>query len=115
MNQQLSIDFCDGPQGHARPAQPLPGARKRDPATSHAAAASAASLSSEHHAAILVALARGPLGKDGIASSARLTGVQVCRRLPELTLMGMVEPTGRTVLSDSGRAEREFRLKPAAA
>jgi len=106
---QLAIDFGTP----ARPADTLPRARKRDPATSHAAAAAAASLSGEHQAAILAALARfGALGKDGIAARTRLSGVQVCRRLPELERAGLVAPTGRTVPSDSGRAEREFRIAP---
>jgi len=107
---QLSIDFGDGNKRRARPVHTLPGARKRDPATSHAAAAAAGRLSQDHQAMILRVLKDyGPMGKDRIAALAGLTGVQVCRRLPELREAGLIEPTGKTVPSSAGRAEREFR------
>lgn len=94
---QLSIDF-------------EPQARRTDPATSHAAAAQARDLQARHHRIILACLAEhGPLGKDGIASRTSLTGVAVCRRLDELRRAGKIEPTGRTVQSTAGRAEREWR------
>jgi DNA-binding IclR family transcriptional regulator len=55
--------------------------------------------------------AYGPLGKDGIA---RITGLlvnQCSRALPLLERQGLIEQTGRTVLSDSKRREREWRIK----
>lgn len=113
MSYQFSIDFGDAtraPKRRVAPAESCRGARKRDPATSHAAAASAGALRAVHQDSILAALDRyGPAGKDRIARLTGLTGVQVCRRLPELVIAELVEPTGRTVESDSGRSEREFR------
>jgi predicted ArsR family transcriptional regulator len=86
-------------------------ARRTDPATSKAAARAAVELRAQHQALILEALKRhGPLGKDAIAARTRLTGVQVCRRLTELQRDKLIEPTGQTVTSTSGRAEREWRL-----
>lgn len=111
MNYQFSIDFGE-PKRRRGPAESLPRARKRDPATSHAAAASAGALRSRHQLEIVAALDQfGPLGKDGIARMTGLTGVQVCRRLAELARDGKVSPTGFVVASDSGRHEREWRLE----
>jgi len=87
-----------------------PLARRSDPATSHAAAASANELQGQHQRLILACLEQhGPLGKDGIASRTRLDGVQTCRRLTELARAGAIVWTGRTVPSTSGRQEREWR------
>lgn len=89
-----------------------PAARRRDPATSHAAANAARQLQVEHQQVILDCLRKhGPLGKDGIAARTRLDGVQVCRRLVELERAKLIEQTGKTVASTSGRAEREWQLK----
>ena len=86
-----------------------PLARNIDPITSHAAADQAQAMRKQHHAAILACLYTiGPMGKDGIGSFTRLSGEQVCRRLPELQKLGLVRPTGRTVRSDTGRQEREW-------
>lgn len=82
-------------------------ARVTDPATSHAAAASAPV--NEHQAAILKALAVGPAGASGVAARAGLTGVQVNRRIKELVASGHLVETGRLVKSAAGRAEREWR------
>jgi hypothetical protein len=49
------------------------------------------------------------LGKDGIGARTQLDGHAVGKRLPELQRMGLIGLTGRTVKSDSGRAEREWR------
>ena len=87
-----------------------PMARRSDPATSHAAAAAARELSVHHQALILQALARGPAGKDRIATLTSLTGVQVCRRLVELERAGQAKPSGRMVVSTAGRQEREWGL-----
>lgn len=47
-----------------------------------------------------------------IAARTNLTGVQVCRRLAELGPDGanMIKPTGKTVVSTSGRGEREWQV-----
>ncbi|MEY2875262.1 MAG: hypothetical protein RLZZ373_2633 [Pseudomonadota bacterium] len=88
----------------------LPLARRLDQPTSHAAAAEAASLSVRHRLLILGSLrVDGPAGKDALARRTNLSGVQVCRRLPELEHQGLIEPTGQTVTSDAGRQEREWR------
>jgi predicted Rossmann fold nucleotide-binding protein DprA/Smf involved in DNA uptake len=100
---QLDI-FADAPFWRAE----APRARKRDPETSKAAAASATRLAADHHALILDALARGPAGKDRLAVITRLTGVQCCRRLCELERAGLIRPTGKTVTSTAGRQEREW-------
>lgn len=84
-------------------------ARSDDPATSHAAAASAAEFSGTHCARILSALCKyGPMTKDQIARRTGLTPVQVDRRLPDLydEAKGKIYPTGETRNSDAGRPER---------
>ena len=86
-----------------------PSARASDPVTSHVAAAAAVRMAHDHQAAIHVALiGKGPMGKDAIARATGLTGVAVARRLPELQRLGMAKPTGKMVLSDTGRPEREW-------
>jgi predicted ArsR family transcriptional regulator len=94
---QTALDF--GPQ-----------ARRTDPATSHAAAAAVSRQMRERHHDVIVAALRehGPMGKDGISTRCRLTGVMVARRLPELVKLGSVRLTGKTVASTTGRAEREY-------
>lgn len=88
----------------------IPTARRSDPATSHAAAASAKELQGEHQRLILACLEQhGPLGKDGISARTRLSGVAIARRTVELQRAGMIEWTGRTVPSTAGRKEREWR------
>lgn len=87
-----------------------PLARRTDPATSHQAAEAAAELQQRHRALILACLREhGPAGKDGIGRRIGITGVAVARRLTELERMRLAEPTGRTVPSDTGRQEREWR------
>ena len=93
---QLSIDF-----GHP--------ARKTDPDTSHMAV-DAINFRNAHFKAILHVLTE-PLGKSKIAEFSGLDGAQVCRRLPEMQLAGLIEPTGKKVISSSGRLEREWRKK----
>lgn len=88
-----------------------PAARQGDPETSQQAAATAKELQAAHIELIRAALAKyGPLGKDAIAARTRLDGVQICRRLSEMNRIGIAVPTGRTVQSTAGRAEREWRL-----
>ena len=88
---------------------PAPQARGKDPETSKAAARAAVELAAQHNESILECLRHwGKLGKDGIASRTRLTGVQVARRLPELQSLGLVRLTGKRVASTAGRSEREW-------
>lgn len=90
-------------------ADALPLARRTDPVTSHQAATEAKELQARHHRLIVECLRRhGPLGKDGIAARTSITGVAVARRMSELERAGKARPTGRTVPSTSGRAEREW-------
>lgn len=97
--QQLAFDLDE------------PRARVRDPSTSKLAAAAARQLQAAHCDAILEALRKyGALGKDGIAARTKLDGVQVCRRLVEMERAALVKQTGETVMSTSGRQEREWCL-----
>ena len=85
-------------------------ARVLDPITSHMAAESIADVAKAHTEVIHACLKRyGPLGKDGIAKYSGLRNDQVWRRLPEMQKMGMVELTGKTARSNSGRSEREWQ------
>lgn len=85
-------------------------ARHSDPITSNMAAAQAATFTYDHQCLILACLrVCGPMGKDGIAAKAKLSGVAVARRLPELHKAGLAAPTGKHVTSLSGRAEREWK------
>jgi len=89
-------------------------ARASDPITSFEAADSAKDLASKHFGIIVDCLkAHGALGKDGIARHSGLDPNQVARRLNELSNMGFIELTGRTVKSKSGRNEREWKVKGA--
>ena len=95
---QLSI-FADTP----------PQARVTDPLTSKQAAVEAKHLQAVHQRLIVACLEQhGSLGKDGIAARTKLTGVAVARRTTELHRLGLIKPTGKTVQSTSGRAEREW-------
>lgn len=88
--------------------------RANDPITSYEAADSAKDLASKHFSTIVDTLkAHGSLGKDGIAQHSGLDSNQVARRLNELHNMGLIELTGRTVKSKSGRNEREWTVRSA--
>jgi predicted transcriptional regulator len=88
--------------------------RASDPITSYEAADSAKELASKHFSMIVDTLkAHGALGKDGIAQHSGLDPNQVSRRLNELSNMDLIELTGRTVKSKSGRNEREWKAKSA--
>ena len=88
--------------------------RASDPITSYEAADSAKDLASKHFSIIVDTLkAHGALGKDGIAKHSGLDPNQVARRLNELSNMNLIELTGRTVKSKSGRNEREWKVKSA--
>ena len=85
-------------------------ARVLDPLTSHMAAESVADVAKGHMEVVHACLKKyGPLGKDGIAKYSGLRNDQVWRRLPELQKMGLIELTGKTARSNSGRSEREWR------
>lgn len=85
-------------------------ARTLDPTTSHEAAASVKQVAPIHMQIIHDALREhGPMGKDQISLWTKLDGNQIARRLPEMKKMGLVELTGKTVHSASGRQEREWR------
>lgn len=87
-------------------------ARLLDPVTSHAAAEQV-DFAGQHFDKIVDCLQLfGARGKDGIAELTGLDGNQVARRLPEMARVGLVELTGRTTKSNSGRSEREWRFVP---
>lgn len=84
-------------------------ARAADPATSHIAA-NMIDFRNAHFKAIMHVLTE-PMGKDRIASYSGLTGAQVDRRMHEMAKADLVELTGKKVMSDAGRPEREWRKK----
>ena len=85
--------------------------RSSDPVTSYEAADAAKDLASKHFSTIVDCLqAHGALGKDGIARHSGLDANQVARRLNELQKMNLIQLTGRTVKSQAGRNEREWRV-----
>jgi len=89
----------------------FPRVRSSDPVTSFEAAEEIKECAKQHHQVILDCLKQyGPLGKDGIASLTKLDGNQVARRLSELKTLGLIQLTGKTVKSNSGRNEREWSI-----
>ena len=89
--------------------QPL--ARSNDPITSFEAAESVCSFIDSHESRIILHLSRnGPMGVDFIAAHADIDPHAVGKRMKALQERGVVELTGRTVKSDSGRNQREWRL-----
>ena len=90
-----------------------PRVRNTDPLTSWQAAGSAKDLANRHARLIVDCLTKyGSMGKDGIAAQTGLDSNQVARRLKELEEDGEISLTGQVVKSKSGRAEREWRVKP---
>jgi predicted transcriptional regulator len=90
----------------------FPRVRSTDPLTSFEAAEAIKPVVAQHHQIILDCLkTHGALGKDGIASLSGLDGNQVARRLNEMKIIGLIELTGNTVKSNSGRNEREWSVK----
>ena len=88
-------------------------ARATDAITSFQAADSIKDVAKMHQEVIVACLQRfGPLGKDGIAKQTGLESNQVARRMNELQKLDLIELTGQTVKSNSGRQEREWRIKP---
>ena len=87
-------------------------ARNSDPITSYEAADAAKDLASKHFSMIVDCLqTHGALGKDGTAQRNGLDSNQVARRLNKLSKMDLIELTGQTVKSKSGRNEREWKVK----
>ncbi len=88
-------------------------ARATDAITSFQAADSIKDVAKMHQEVIVACLQRFvPLGKDGIATQTGLQSNQVARRMNELQKLDLIELTGKTVESLSGRQEREWRFKP---
>jgi predicted transcriptional regulator len=90
----------------------FPRVRSSDPVTSFEAAEQIKESAKQHHQVILECLrTHGALGKDGIAALTDLDGNQVARRLSEMKVLGLIQLTGKTVKSNSGRNEREWVTK----
>lgn len=88
----------------------FPRAKTLDPTTSHLAAEQIKQIAPIHMQQIHECLhEHGPMGKDQIALILHMNPNQVSRRLPEMEKMKLVELTGYTVESLSGRQEREWR------
>jgi len=87
----------------------LPLFRRTDPVTSKIAGVAARELKGDHERRILEALAAGPGTKDEIAGRCGLSEQQVARRMHGLARAGLVETTGTTRPSASGRPERVYR------
>jgi predicted ArsR family transcriptional regulator len=100
MPEQLSLDWT------------APRARRRDPATSHMAAARVAEFAGEHHEKILEALRVGPGTIYELGDRTDLDHVQVARRLSELEAASPPRalPTDATRPSPRGRPCRVWRL-----
>jgi len=93
----------------------FPRVRANDPLTSFEAAEEIKPVAAEHHRIILECLQEhGALGKDGISARTKLDGNQVARRLNEMKIIGLIELTGNTVKSNSGRNEREWQCTQSA-
>lgn len=85
--------------------------RKADPMTSRVAAQTMDDLGANHQARIIYALRKyGPLIAHEIADVTNLHHTQICRRLPELEAEGLVEETGETRKSPSGRPARVWGM-----
>ena len=83
--------------------------RRTDPPTSRIAARMAGGLRADHHRRILDALRAGPAGASEIAARCGLDAHQVGKRLGEMGRAGLIETTGNTVRSATGRPERQWR------
>jgi len=84
-------------------------ARNSDPVTSHQAADQVTTTSKHFQSIHLALIKHGPMGKDDIAYQADLDPNAVARRLPELKELGLVTLTGKTVQSNAGRKERQWK------
>ena len=84
--------------------------RSTDPVESFQAADQAADLIKSHERLIVAALEHGPCGVDAIARLCNLAGHAVGKRVSALHTSGRIELTGQSVKSDSGRAQREWKV-----
>jgi len=100
----MSNDF------YTPPMDALPLFRSTDPVTSKIAGTMAREFRGDHERKILEALAAGPGTKDEIAGRCGLSEQQVARRMHGLSRAGLVETTGTTRPSASGRPERVWRM-----
>jgi predicted ArsR family transcriptional regulator len=93
---------------------PPPRARRRDPQTSHDAAASMRKAATEQAAKVYVALqafGRAGAGAEQIGERCGLDAYAVRKRLPELEAAGQVVVVeGVTRKTRSGRSERVWRV-----
>ena len=85
--------------------------RRSDPVPSRIAAGMAGGLRAEHKRKIVEALGISPAGASEIAERVGLVAHQVGKRTGELERVGVIEQTGRMVISAARRPEREWRLK----
>jgi len=84
-------------------------ARSSDPVTSFEAADAAKALIKTHERRIVWALAlHGASGVDRIAALTDLQPHAIGKRMRALEDDGLIELTGKTVKSDSGRNQREW-------
>lgn len=84
--------------------------RASDPIESFQAADQAADLIKTHERLIVSILEQyGPAGVDAIAGRCKLPGHAIGKRMKQLHDDGRVALTGRSVKSDGGRAQREWR------
>lgn len=82
-------------------------ARRRDPATSHEAAARVREFGEAQQALILKTLRRFRMaGAEQLAAALLLDAYAIRKRLPELEKQGKVRPTGMLRTTTSGRHER---------
>lgn len=88
----------------------LPLFRTTDPVTSKVSGTRAREFRGDHERLILQALSQADGTKDEIAArTGTLSEQQVARRMHGLHRAGLVEPTGETRPSRSGRPERVWR------
>ena len=71
----------------------------------------AGELRAEHKRKIVEALGMSPAGASEIAERVGLVAHQVGKRTGELETDGLIEQTGRRVMSAARRPEREWRLR----
>jgi predicted Rossmann fold nucleotide-binding protein DprA/Smf involved in DNA uptake len=84
--------------------------RTTDPVTSRLAARQAVGVQADHHQRILKALELGPASATGIAARSGLDKHRVLKRLRELNRSGLIQETGRLLVNEAGRREREWRM-----
>jgi hypothetical protein len=87
-------------------------ARSSDPSTSHDAAFQAVRFVRSHHERIAFEMQKAgvPLGAEQIAALCDLQPYEVRKRLPEMRVLGKVQPTDAVRETLNGRKERVWRL-----